>query len=154
MILAFASDYTQHRFLYIVLTDFIGIAGVAILLSIHSDINTQYGAIFLVAIGVYSGIPLAICWFSMNQRGHRKRAVAMGIQIGLGEIGGIISTFLFPKKDAPLWRSGYGTVIAMLGLSVFMSTGYFLACVTENRRAREGTKEPLDESNESFRYWL
>ena len=154
MVLGAASDFTQHRFLYIILSDLVGIAGVAVLLAIHNNVSAQYGAIFLVAIGVYSGIPLAICWFSMNQRGHRKRAVATGIQIGVGEIGGIISTFLFPIKDAPLWRAGYGTVIGMLGLSIFMSTGYLFACLAANRKANDMVEEPIDENDKNFRYWL
>ena len=156
MVLATVSDLTHHRYLYILLANSVSLAGIAILLSVHTDYKAEYAAIFLVAMGIYSAMPIAICWFSMNQRGHRRRAIATGIQIGVGEIGGIVSTFLFPAKDAPLWRTGYGTVMAMVCLSFVMATGYFLACWRENRSLgseKEGEDGVGGDSSE-FKLWL
>ena len=155
MLFAFVSDATHHRYLYIMLANCVSIAGIAILLSIHTDYKTEYAAIFLVAMGIYSAMPTAICWFSMNQRGHRRRAIATGIQIGMGEIGGIISTFLFPAKEAPLWRTGYGVVMGMLCLSSVMATGYFLACWRENRSLEsEKDEDGVSGSVGEFKLWL
>lgn len=155
MLLATVSDLTQHRYLYLVLANCISLPGIAILLSIHNNHKTEYAAVFLVALGVYSAMPIAICWFSMNQRGHRRRAIATGIQIGVGEIGGIASTFLFPAKDAPLWRAGYGVILAMVCLSFVMATGYFLACWKENRSLdSEEAEDGVARDPSQFKLWL
>lgn len=155
MVLATVSDITQHRYLYIVLANCVSLAGIAILLSVHTDYKLEYAAIFLVALGIYSAMPIAICWFSMNQRGHRRRAIATGIQIGVGEIGGIASTFLFPAKDAPRWRAGYGVVMGMVCLSLVMATGYLLACWRENRSlSSEQEEDASGRDAGGFRLWL
>ena len=155
MLLATVSDLTRHRYLYLVFAICVSLPGIAILLSIHDDHKTEYAAIFLVALGVYSAMPIAICWLSMNQRGHRRRAVATGILIGVGEIGGIASTFLFPAKDAPSWRTGYSVVMAMMCLSFVMATGYFLACWRENRSmSSEEAEDGGAGDPEQFKLWL
>ena len=150
------SDFTRHRYLYLVFAISVSLPGIAILLSIHDDHKTEYAALFLVALGVYSAMPIAICWFSMNQRGHRRRAIATGILIGVGEIGGIASTFLFPAKEAPFWRTGYGVVMAMMCLSFVMATGYFLACWRENRSvsSEEEAEDGGAGNPERFKLWL
>ena len=155
MLLATVSDLTRHRYLCILFANCVTLSGIGILLSVHTNYKIEYAAIFLAAMGIYSGMPIAICWFSMNQRGHRRRAIATGIQIGVGEIGGIISTFLFPAKDAPLWRTGYGVVTGMLCLSIVMATGYLLACWRENRSlGPEKEEDGVGSDSSDFKLWL
>ncbi len=44
----------------------IAIVGFSILFSVHNHTNVEYGALFLAAIGTYTAMPLALCWYSMN----------------------------------------------------------------------------------------
>ncbi|OBZ69116.1 hypothetical protein A0H81_10703 [Grifola frondosa] len=101
MVSATASDYFRHRFLFIIFTSAVCLAGFIILLVVHHDTNLQYGALFLAAMGTYSAMPLIICWFTTNLGGHHRRAVGTAWQIGFGNIGGIISAYSFLAKDAP-----------------------------------------------------
>ena len=161
LLIAYISDKMQHRFLFMVVPIFIAIAGTAILLRVHFNFHAEYAAIFLVATGLYSAMTVAICWFSMNLTGHRGRAIGTGFQIGVGDIGGIISTFLFPKSDAPLYHTGYSVVMGSLCLAVVSAVGYFLACYRYNKTqipdmVEDGQDETVKSGHKSRRgqYWL
>lgn len=69
------------------------IAGFAILLATPTPANTslEYAALFLVTMGVYSALPVTVCWFNMNLAGYHRRAVGSAWQIAFGNIGGIVA---------------------------------------------------------------
>lgn len=64
MIVAYLSDKTRHRFAFTLLPISVAIAGFAILLVVHNNKSLQYAALFLVAMGAYSAIPVIVCWVS------------------------------------------------------------------------------------------
>jgi len=82
MLVATASDWNRHRFLYALCPIFVAMAGLAILLNVHDNLDLQYGALFLTCLGTYSAMPIIVCWFSMNLGGHRRRAIGTAWQIG------------------------------------------------------------------------
>lgn len=84
MIVAFFSDKMKHRFAFTLMPIFIAISGFGILLTVHNKPHTQYAALFLVAMGSYSAMPVIVCWFNMNLGGHHRRAVGTAWQIGFG----------------------------------------------------------------------
>jgi hypothetical protein len=49
-------------------------------------------------------------------------------------VGGIIATYSFLEKDAPLYRNGYIIGLSFACLSATMSTVYFFAVRYENRQ--------------------
>ncbi|SCU80728.1 LAFA_0C00848g1_1 [Lachancea sp. 'fantastica'] len=116
-ITAFFSDYLQNRWCFIMSSSFIGIAGLAMILgSEHPHI--RYGGCFLSSLGLYSAMPTLICSTSLNLGGHLRKSFGTGFQIGFGNIGGIIATFLFLQKDSPRYVSGLGASIGFVGLSI------------------------------------
>lgn len=88
MIVAAASDWTRHRFLFTILPICIAISGYAVLMNVHHDRNAMYGMLFLAAAGTYAAMPIIVCWFQMNLGGHHRRAVGSAWQVGFGNIGG------------------------------------------------------------------
>ena len=58
--------------------------------------------------------PVAIVWIANNLSGNYKRAVGLAIQVGFGNIGGIIASNIFNRDDAPLYTVGYGVSLAMI----------------------------------------
>lgn len=83
MLMATISDYTKHRFTYAVFSICIGIAGFAILISVHDNQTVQYAALFLVTMGTYTAMPIIVCWFNMNLGGHHRRSVGSAWQVGV-----------------------------------------------------------------------
>ncbi|KAH0371388.1 MFS general substrate transporter, partial [Aureobasidium melanogenum] len=161
MILAYISDKTRHRSAYAVFAVCIAIAGFAILLSVHHNRPLEYAALFLVAMGCYSAMPIIVCWFNMNLGGHHRRSVGSAWQVAFGNIGGIIAVYCFLKQDAPLYTKGYSICIAFTCLSVVSCIAYYIACIAQNRQ-REKTatdvglteyeKTELGDLNPEYRY--
>ncbi|KAI5240154.1 major facilitator superfamily transporter [Aureobasidium subglaciale] len=161
MILAWLSDKTRHRFGYAVFAVCVAIVGFAILISVHNNQPLQYAALFLVAMGCYSAMPIIVCWFNMNLGGHHRRSVGSAWQVAFGNIGGIIAVYSFLSADAPLYTKGYSICIGFTCLSVLSCIVYYIACITQNRQ-REKTvtdvglteyeKTEMGDLNPEYRY--
>ena len=132
--LAVVSDRMQLRSPFLAVALVIGIAGSAILLAVTHNIPLQYGAIFLLAMGTYSSMPIIICWYTMNLPGYWERGVGTGWQIGFGNIGAIVATFAFTSSDAPLYHKGYSLLLGGLGIVIASSLVYVVAIWFENRK--------------------
>jgi MFS family permease len=146
MIIAYLSDKTQHRFLFAIFPLFVTISGFGILLAIHNNHKVQYAALFLIAMGAYTAMPIIVCWFNMNLGGHHRRSVGSGWQIGFGNVGGIIAVFAFLAKDAPKYTTGYSICVAFAILSMISCIVYLIMCWTQNRnRDRAVTDSGLTE---------
>lgn len=129
MIVAFFSDKTKHRFAFTLVPIFVAITGFAILLTVHNKPHTQYAALFLVAMGSYSAMPVIVCWFNMNLGGHHRRAIGTAWQIGFGKQGLMEHNLLLQLTSSP---GNIGGIIATLYVStsiaqtkrVDLKTGY------------------------------
>ncbi len=82
LLIAWLSDRVRHRFLFCVFCVSLAIVGFAMLLAINTNHSAEYAALFLVAMGVFSAVPVLVCWFTMNLGGHSRRSVGAGWQIG------------------------------------------------------------------------
>ena len=139
ILLAVVSDLTRHRFLFALSPICIAIAGVAVLVTTHHNKYLEYGALFLVAMGLSSATPVVVCWFTMNLRGHKARGVGTAWQIGFGNIGGIISAYAFLTKDAPLYKSGYRILLGFLCLAALSSILYLASLWWQNGRPEKSS---------------
>ncbi|KAL4879875.1 major facilitator superfamily domain-containing protein [Aspergillus karnatakaensis] len=129
------SDYFRNRYLFALIPMLIGISGYGILLSVQDTAHhhLQYGALFLLTCGCFSAGPVFLCWYGMNLGGHTRRSVGTAWQIGFGNIGGIIATYSFLEKDAPLFRNGYIIGLSFACFSAVMATCYLAAVWYENQ---------------------
>ena len=62
----------------------IAAAGVGVLLDVHHNTQVEYAALFLVAMGTFSGMPVVIFWSTLYLHGHRRRSIGTAWQIGFG----------------------------------------------------------------------
>ncbi|KAL8880960.1 MAG: hypothetical protein Q9198_001736, partial [Flavoplaca austrocitrina] len=163
MVIAYFSDKIKHRFAFTIMPICLAIAGFGILIVVHDNHHLQYGALFMVAMGVYSAMPVIVCWFNMNLGGHHRRAVGTAWQIGFGNIGGIIATYSFlPQDKADFYKSGYSICIAFICLSAASCLVYAASCIMQNRQREkaprslltEFEKTELGDLNPEYRYLL
>ncbi|KAH7125310.1 major facilitator superfamily domain-containing protein [Dendryphion nanum] len=163
MTIAYLSDRFKHRFFFTIFPIAVCITGFAILISIHNNRTVQYAALFLVAMGAYTAMPVIVCWFNMNLGGHHRRSVGSAWQVGFGNIGGIIAVFSFLKADAPKYIKGYSICIAFVCLSAFSCAVYFVMCATQNRSRNKAVRDvglteyekmELGDMNPDYRYLL
>lgn len=66
MLIAWCSDRLRHRFAFTIFPICVCITGFAILISVHNNRNLQYAALFLVAMGAYTAMPVIVCWVSLQ----------------------------------------------------------------------------------------
>ncbi|RHZ52316.1 putative MFS transporter [Aspergillus thermomutatus] len=157
MLIATLSDRFKHRYIFAIVPMLISMAGFGILLNVHgvAHRNVQYGALFMVTSGCYSSMAVVVCWYAMNLSGHRRRGVGTAWQIGFGNIGGIISTYSFLAKDAPLYRNGYIISLSFLCFSAACCTAYLAAVWYDNRkRDRAMANGATIELTEEEQEWL
>ncbi|KAK8049175.1 hypothetical protein PG994_010905 [Apiospora phragmitis] len=159
LVIAAISDRFRHRYLFTLVPMLISFAGFGILLNVHDNLDLQYGALFLVVMGIYGSMPITVCWFNMNLAGHHRRSIGTAWQIGFGNIGGIIATYAF--DDPPYFKKGYSIGVAFTALSAASCAAYLAAIMMENRRRAKAVrnvglseyeKGELGDLNPDFRY--
>lgn len=64
------------------------------------------------------------------------------MQVGMGNLGGIIAAYLFLPKHAPRYRPGHGTSIAMNGMACILSIFMTVYLRRENARRDKQHKRP------------
>lgn len=94
-----------------------------------------YAGSILAALGIFPTIPLMLAWGSGNAGGSLKKGVTIGLQSGIGNLGGygylhflgwlsgyslhncdcsICSSFIYRTQDTPRFHLGHGIVIGFL----------------------------------------
>lgn len=141
-----ATDRLKHRYGFIMFGVIFASIGYIILLCqgpLHSGLSphVRYMAVFFVTAGCYIVQPVAIVWMANNLSGHYKRAIGLAIQVGVGNIGGIIASNIFVSTQAPRYFVGYGVALAMLLFSGIMSTVFAIGLTVENKRRGEGKRD-------------
>ena len=66
------------------------IAGYAAIANVSSN-SVKYGMTFLMATGLYSGVPCILGWISNNSAGHYKRATSTALQLAIANCGGFVA---------------------------------------------------------------
>jgi hypothetical protein len=89
--------------------------------------------------------------------------LADAVQIGFGNIGGIIATFAFVATDAPIFVTGYSICFGFTAMSILACIVYGIGCWQANRtRDRapvnvgltEYEKTELGDMSPEYRYLL
>ncbi|KAG0143246.1 hypothetical protein CROQUDRAFT_66388 [Cronartium quercuum f. sp. fusiforme G11] len=71
----------------------------------------KYGSLFLSVAGVYSIPPPLSAWQANNSFCHYRKAVSIALGFVATNLGGVLSTWMFPKRDGPEYRMA--TIINM-----------------------------------------
>ena len=80
----------------------------------------KYGMTFLMATGLYSGVPCVLVWNSNNSAGHYKRATTTALQLMIANCGGFVATFIYPSSQEPQFHEGHTIVLGLLVFAWFM----------------------------------
>ncbi|ODV65151.1 MFS general substrate transporter [Hyphopichia burtonii NRRL Y-1933] len=96
------------------------LTGYIILICMDPSTNPKstYAALFITAFGIYPSFPIVVAWLSNNVAGTYKRAVAMGLEIGIGNLCGIFSSNIYRTQDSPRFFLGHGIEIMFVALGL------------------------------------
>ncbi|KAH7133722.1 major facilitator superfamily domain-containing protein [Dactylonectria macrodidyma] len=99
----FHSDRTRERTFHIIGALALSMSGLIILAAINAEANkgVAYFATFLVAAGAYIPSCLVHSWHNNNNVNENSRAATTGLLVGLGNLGGILSSATFRTTYAP-----------------------------------------------------
>lgn len=120
------ADRNTWRMPFIVAPQSSLIVAFAILFSKAADIENNialcYFGICLACFGMYPILPGVNAWNVGNISNPHKRAVAIGYLICVGNVGGIIGSYIYQADEKPRYPTGYSTSLA------FAATG-IVACL-------------------------
>ncbi|CAG8980598.1 hypothetical protein HYALB_00013748, partial [Hymenoscyphus albidus] len=102
--------------------------------------GVKYLATFFVATGTYITQPLVIVWLSNNLGAHYKRAFGTAMQIGFGDISGIIGSFIFIQNEGPGFKTGYGSALGMVLVCGVACTVFHFGVRWENGKRERGER--------------
>ncbi|RAK96985.1 putative phthalate transporter [Aspergillus ibericus CBS 121593] len=148
---AWVSDRYRIRGPIVAFNSLVCIAGLP-LMGFAKGNAARYVGVFLVVAGANGNIPAVMAYQANNIRGQWTRAFCSATLIGIGAIGGIVSSLVFQSKDAPDYRPGIWTTIAcnlFTLLTVAVLSVWFRYA---NRQADRG--ERVLEGSPDFRYTI
>ena len=166
ILVAYCSDRVRHRYGFTMLGILVATVGYAILLAQrHVPVVLRYIAVYLVTAGGYITQPVCLAWLSNNMSGHYKRSMGTAMQVGVGNLGGIVASTVYIPTQAPTFALGYGVSLGLLWLCGLACTGFCVGLWMENRKRERGERDdryrlPTDElenlgdDHPSFRYVL
>lgn len=121
----------------------VAIIGYAILYATpHTRPGQSYAGTVIAACGVFPSIAVVLAWTGGNAGGDIKRGVSLAMTIGIANLGGICSSFIYRSKDAPRFYIGHGTVIGCLLLAIISSS---VAMFTYHRLNKQKEEQCLRE---------
>ncbi|KAF8639490.1 hypothetical protein AX17_001395 [Amanita inopinata Kibby_2008] len=138
------SDRVNLRGPFIVGGCFVSIVGYIILIT-QTVPSVAYGGAVISVVGLYPTIPTGLAWVGSLAGGDVRKGVTLAIVIGLGNLGGVCSSFIYFK--APRFFVGHGTIIGLLTMSITLA----LFCMWDfdrRNKAKEAycAQHGLDES--------
>jgi MFS family permease len=134
----------------------IGAAGVAIIgyiiLITTKTAGAQYVGVHFAAAGVYTGNALLLSWPGENVSAQTKRAVAVAMQITIGDVGAIAGVLIYrPNLSANRFREPHIIAIGYLLFSVLVTLYLFTWMTRENKRrdnAASNSKDTYEPSSD------
>lgn len=111
LIVPFISWKTNKRLIFFIASSFLVIAGYAMFLG-TSNPRVRYGAVFLAVSGSFPFGSLCNAQVAVNVLSDSARSTAIGWNVMIGNIGGLISTWSYLPFDRPDFHIGNGLNLA------------------------------------------
>lgn len=129
----FLSWRFDRRLIFFVCSAPLMIVGYAMFLG-STDSNVRYGATFLVASGAFSFGALCNAQVSANVVSDTARSAAIGTNVMIGNIGGMISTWSYLDFDAPDYHIGNGLNCGAATVTLLLSAALLFWMKYDNRK--------------------
>ncbi|KAK3680348.1 hypothetical protein LTR37_021308 [Vermiconidia calcicola] len=118
----FLSDRMKWRMPFIVFPLSFVVIAYAVLFAkaadIENNIPTCYFALCLACAGLYPITPGTSTWNANNLAGPTKRAQGVAFMIAMGNVGGIIGSYMFLDSEAPKYPTGWGLSLGLAVLAI------------------------------------
>ncbi|KAF1848174.1 MFS general substrate transporter [Cucurbitaria berberidis CBS 394.84] len=103
--------------------------GYSIVISLKGNLGGNLGpaffAIILTCMGIYPIQPAGSSWASNNLAPTSRRAIGVAFNICVGNIGGVIGSYMYLEAEKPKYYTGFGLSLA------FGASGFIVAFLLE-----------------------
>ncbi|KAF2096543.1 MFS general substrate transporter [Rhizodiscina lignyota] len=139
---AIATDKLRHRYAFTIGGVCLASIGYIMLLAQNGlSAGVKYFALFLIVAGGYICQPVCLVWISNNMGGHYKRSISSAMQVGFGNIGGIVASNVYLAREAPKYPTGYGVSLGFLWMCAICCTILFFGLKWENKKRDRGERD-------------
>lgn len=146
MISAFLADRYKARGLTAICTTCLAVAGFALFYG-SDTIASRYTALCFMIAGIYATAPSLISWVPNNTAAHIRRATAVAMGFIMTNIGGIISTWIYPKSAAPAYSFAAKYNLSLACITVVVVAGEVWLLKWKNIRKDEQRDLLLEKVN-------
>lgn len=119
MISSYFADRYRQRGITALATTAIALIGI-VMFYLGRTTAIRYTSLFLLITGIYATAPSLISWVPNNTAAHVRRATAIALAFICTNTGGIVSTWIFPKKDAPYYTFAAEFIMALVVISMVL----------------------------------
>ncbi|EFQ30885.1 major facilitator superfamily transporter [Colletotrichum graminicola M1.001] len=137
---AWYSDKTRQRGIFLVACSMLAVIGFAIL-RFETQATIRYMALYFVAAGSFPCGPGFLCWAMNNSAGPSVRAVTSAYVVSIGTLGGIVATWTYTYKDAPKYFTGHTINLGGQSLTAMLAVFGIFYCMYENKSRATGKKD-------------
>ncbi|KAI0700161.1 major facilitator superfamily domain-containing protein [Cytidiella melzeri] len=134
---AWLAAQTGRRAPLIIGSGAVAIIGYIILCSTKTA-GAQYVGVLFASLGVYTGNALLLSWPSENVSNQTKRAVAVAMQITIGDLGAVTGVLIYrPEWAKDHYRKPHIIAIGYLLFAIVVASALWWWMDKENRRRAE-----------------
>ncbi|CAP96482.1 hypothetical protein E8E15_008346 [Penicillium rubens] len=119
------SDRFYWRMPFVCIPMIIVVVAYSIIMSLNGELEARKGvayfAVVLSVIGIYPIQPGAASWNANNIAPASRRAMGIALVNCVGNIGGILGSFMYIEKESPKYTTGFGLSLALGGVGFFVA---------------------------------
>ncbi|KAJ5664678.1 hypothetical protein N7462_011491 [Penicillium macrosclerotiorum] len=145
------SDRFYWRMPFVVAPLLLIVIGYAIIIGIGGHLASHIGlgffAIILTCMGIYPTHPSTTAWTMNNLAPSNRRAIGSAFNICVGNIGGIIGSYMYLDREEPTYHTGFGLSLAFGGTALLAALVLELSFMWGNKR-----KSAMNEAEIRDRY--
>lgn len=119
------SDHFYWRMPFVAIPMLIVVTAYAIIMSLDGALEAKKGvayfAVVLAVVGIYPIQAAAASWNANNIAPSSRRAIGIALMNCVGNVGGILGSFMYLEKESPKYQTGFGLSLALGGFGFFVA---------------------------------
>ncbi|KZL87242.1 major facilitator superfamily transporter [Colletotrichum incanum] len=127
--------------------------GYSIILSLNGELEVKKGvayfSVVLAVIGIYPIQAAAASWNANNIAPASRRAIGIALMNCVGNVGGIVGSFMYLESEKPKYHTGFGLSLAFGGsgliVAILLEWSYKVANARKARIADEAKAKYTEE---------
>ncbi|KAJ5817122.1 major facilitator superfamily domain-containing protein [Penicillium robsamsonii] len=143
------SDRFHWRMPFVVAPLAMVTTGYSIILSLDGKLGENTGvalfSIIFVCMGLYPTHPATSAWSSSNLPTSSQRSIGLAFNICVGNIGGIVGSFMYIDEEGPAYHTGFGLSVALAGTSLIVALVLDLHYYLQNKKRASMSEDDIKE---------